>query len=150
VTNLGKEIPNNWMTAMSILQLRYVTICNLLCKKSTQSRNSDMKQLATLPSSLTTDSSCKYCRYDDMPLVTHPRHSHSCCCFMPSIMYLDNCTLAVSVSNILTASQSRLNLILNLLTRLMSCCLCLGRCLMSQAFATTRAMATLAKNDCFR
>jgi len=47
-------------------------------------------------------------------------------------MCLDNCTFFdnVSVSNILTMPQSRLNLILNVLARLMSCCLCP----MSQAF----------------
>jgi len=43
-----------------------------------------------------------------------------------ALIYLDNCTLAVSVSNILTTSQSRLNLILNVLARLASCCLCLA------------------------
>ena len=39
-----------------------------------------------------------------------------------AIMHLGN----ISVSNISTASQSRLNLILNILARLMSCCLCLA------------------------
>ena len=35
-------------------------------------------------------------------------HSSDCCCCLMAIMCLDNCTLAIfSVSNILTASQSR-------------------------------------------
>jgi len=53
-------------------------------------------------------------------------HSSGCCCFM-AIMRLNNCTLAVSESlNIITVSRSHLNLICNVLARLMSCYLCLG------------------------
>lgn len=39
---------------------------------------------------------------------------------------------SVSVSNILTESHSGLDLILNALVRLISCCLCLGKCLLSR------------------
>jgi len=63
--------------------------------------------------------------------------SCGCCCFtaiMCLLLYLDN----VSVSNILTASQFRLNLILHVLACLMSYCLCFAMSHVSSIWMMSR------------